>query len=346
MAKKDKAILIIGSVPYKDRPSSFGGVTVLMKDFIDYCDARRVPYLFASTNRYSGKGASLRNYLSMLLFVARKAGRETVVMCNLDLRGMYAVFPVLWLIAKCRGAKIALRRFAGSSKKFLEEHPIVKRWLLPCLRHTDLTLFETKEQVAYFRSFGIRTEWFPNVRKRLSAPKSEEAAADYRRRFVFMGHVKKEKGIGELVGCFRRLSRDYQVDIYGRPVDYTAEELEGENIHYKGILQPEEVCGILKQYDALILPSYKEGYPGVVIEAFSAGLPCIATACGGIPEIIDDGVNGFLIKPRSADDLLAAIKRFDEADRPAMSKQAFSSFERNFESETVNDRIISELISL
>lgn len=70
--------------------------------------------------------------------------------------------------------------------------------------------------------------------------------AEYSRRFVFMAHVRKTKGVGELIDCFRHLSDDFQVDIYGRLDDFTEEELRGSNYRYKGLLNPQEVVDVLK----------------------------------------------------------------------------------------------------
>ncbi|MBU6415150.1 glycosyltransferase family 4 protein [Patescibacteria group bacterium] len=65
----------------------------------------------------------------------------------------------------------------------------------------------------------------------------------------------------------------------------------------------------LKAFDAFILPSTKEGLPYTLLEAAAAGLPLIGTRVGGIPEIIDDGKNGFLVPPKNSDALTDAIKK-------------------------------------
>jgi glycosyltransferase involved in cell wall biosynthesis len=66
----------------------------------------------------------------------------------------------------------------------------------------------------------------------------------------------------------------------------------------------------IPQLDLFVLPSYTEGLPNVVLEACAAGVPVVATAVGGTPEIIEDGQSGFLAPAGDAEQLAAAI---DEA---------------------------------
>jgi len=60
-------------------------------------------------------------------------------------------------------------------------------------------------------------------------------------------------------------------------------------------------------FDLLVLPSFTEGMPNVVLEAFAAGVPVVATAVGGTPELVEDGVSGYLVPPRDAHTLADRI---------------------------------------
>lgn len=65
----------------------------------------------------------------------------------------------------------------------------------------------------------------------------------------------------------------------------------------------------LPHFDLLALPSYSEGLPVVVLEAFAAAVPVVATAVGGCPEVVVDHVNGYLVPPGNAGELQRAIRR-------------------------------------
>ncbi|MBV9110127.1 MAG: glycosyltransferase family 4 protein [Gemmatimonadetes bacterium] len=71
----------------------------------------------------------------------------------------------------------------------------------------------------------------------------------------------------------------------------------------------EDVPALMASADLLVLPSNDEGIPHVVREAMHAGLPVIATAVGGVPEIVIDGETGVLVPPRDPDALRAALAR-------------------------------------
>lgn len=68
-----------------------------------------------------------------------------------------------------------------------------------------------------------------------------------------------------------------------------------------------DVPSLLPQVDIFVLPSFTEGLPNVVLEAFAAGRPVVATAVGGTPEVVVDGEGGFLVSPEEEDAMAARI---------------------------------------
>ena len=164
---------------------------------------------------------------------------------------------------------------------------------------------------------------------------------NFNKRFVYIGTVNEEKGIEELIEVAKQLDETYTLDVYGPLIEkkYSEEYFEKHLVSYKGALVPDGVIHVMNNYDMLILPSYREGYPGVVIEAFSLGIPVIATRLTGIMEMIDDYQNGILIEPKKSKQLLNAILAIDENNYGSFSENAFASYD-NFDSHLQTEKFL------
>ena len=143
------------------------------------------------------------------------------------------------------------------------------------------------------------------------------ASSDRRRRFVFVGHVKPAKGIGELIQAAKLLApTGITVDVYGPLQDGVSHSWFADSpAKYCGPLAKEDVISTLVGYDVLVLPTYAEieGYPGVILEAYCAGIPVIATRWGGIPEIVTVET-GILVEPRNVAGLARAMQMLIDSD--------------------------------
>ena len=140
--------------------------------------------------------------------------------------------------------------------------------------------------------------------------------------FVFVGRLVGDKGINELVEAFERLNTEYpetRLLLVGRQepeLDPLKHETIAKIDHNKNIEvvgQQSDVRPWLASADALVFPSYREGFPNVVIEAGAMGLPSIITDINGSREIIIEGRNGSIVPPRNAMALEAAMRRFVES---------------------------------
>jgi len=86
-------------------------------------------------------------------------------------------------------------------------------------------------------------------------------------------------------------------------------------VDFAGYRSQSEVARALKVTDALVLPSFAEGVPVVLMEAMAAEVPVVATRIAGIPELVEDGVSGRLVPPGDAEALGAALRSLlDDAD--------------------------------
>jgi glycosyltransferase involved in cell wall biosynthesis len=92
-----------------------------------------------------------------------------------------------------------------------------------------------------------------------------------------------------------------------------------DRVHFAGAQTHERALALMAGCDLLVINSTHETFPHVALEAMTCGVPVVATAVGGIPEVIRDGENGRLVSSRDEDALYAAVSelldRKDERDR-------------------------------
>jgi glycosyltransferase involved in cell wall biosynthesis len=196
--------------------------------------------------------------------------------------------------------------------------------MIRSLFYADAVLVQTKKLRDFFQPLypWANLVWFPNSRPRSGEDmratiKPNNQRHSHEKRFVYLGVVKPSKGIREILSVAKSLNDvPFTVDVYG-PLEegLTQDEFEGQTkVVYRGVVDNKEAISLLASYDALLLPSYYEGegHPGVILEAYMAGIPVITTRWRTIPEIVEDGISGILIEPRDINSLGRAIRRLIE----------------------------------
>ena len=135
--------------------------------------------------------------------------------------------------------------------------------------------------------------------------------------FIFVGRLVREKGINELVAAFVRLNEQYPqtrlllVGPYEEKIDPLMPEtmrLIDECEAIEAVGSQTDVRPFYERSDVLVFPSYREGFPNVVIEAGAMGLPSIVTDINGAREIIVNHENGLIVPPRDEAALYEAME--------------------------------------
>lgn len=170
-------------------------------------------------------------------------------------------------------------------------------------------------------------------------------------RLLFLGLIKEEKGIYDILTAMSNLKRKYEItvflDVCGvgevEKLNLMAERLSlSDHVVLHGWIPQDEVRCLLARTKILLLPSYIEGLPMSILEAMAAGVPVIASNVGGIPNLITDGDTGFLIQPGDVDLLSERIRYLleEESGRVRTGKAGKHLVEQDYNPEVVVKRLL------
>jgi glycosyltransferase involved in cell wall biosynthesis len=133
-------------------------------------------------------------------------------------------------------------------------------------------------------------------------------------RIVFVGRLTRAKGVETLLEAFARVRTNGAHLVYvgdgpdrARLERAIVERDLADRVRITGFVRHDEVPSHLAHADVLALPSAYEELGSILLEAMEAGVPLVASRTGGIPDLVDHGVNGLLVHPGAADQLAMAI---------------------------------------
>jgi len=170
-------------------------------------------------------------------------------------------------------------------------------------------------------NYGFEGKGFCNIKKNQSI----------RLRFAYLGTLLPMKGLDVLICAFKKIkNQDIELSIYGKIFSYSGFEFypeklkkiigDDQRIKLEGGYNNDELVNILAKIDVLVVPSlWFENSPLVIQEAFMAKVPVIASGIGGIPELINQGVNGLLFNPGEQMDLVNKMQYL--IDNPEILKE-------------------------
>lgn len=318
-------ILLMGPRMNRKDPLYVGGAIAVFEELITQFDKENIQYCVIDTNK-----KNYSNIFSAYLSIVLKSFIQQRVCTHISLhssRDYMLLGLIIIFIGKIFNKKTSLRKFGGEALSVYSKSRGIKKKILRFIfTHIDVLFFEIKDLVRFFSEINTNCFWFPNVRNRIVEP---TLPRKFEKKFVFMSHVNREKGMDEILEASLQLDSNYTIDIYGLITDekYNVEYFEKYNVSYRGAIESNSVIEILNKYDVLLLPSYKEGYPGIVIEAYSLGIPIISTTLKNIKEIVTSNETGILVAPGNVQELIDAIQYFNDENYTKISKHAYMKFD-------------------
>lgn len=159
---------------------------------------------------------------------------------------------------------------------------------------------------------------------------------------LFVGRLAPGKGLHDLILAFKivivqfpnvKLSIVGDGPLYSKMLSMIEQNGLKNHVRLIGHISSREALrAFYQQAWGFILPSHHESLPGVILEAMACGTPVIATRVGGIPAVINNGVNGFLVSPRAPDALAGAICRLlkDDGFHSKLGQAARQTVEKQF----------------
>jgi len=157
---------------------------------------------------------------------------------------------------------------------------------------------------------------------------------------LFVGRLDRQKGVDIRFDAMRRLDGMAFALVVGASVvaDDGPTALP-PNVRIVGWLRRDEIAAYYAAAEVVLISSRWEAFSLVAVEAMRAGCAVIASAVGGLRDVVADGVTGVLVAPESAGALAAAVEGLSDAELRAMGTSGRERYERLFRIERVADEL-------
>ncbi|MCG8311142.1 MAG: glycosyltransferase family 4 protein [Cytophagales bacterium] len=232
-----------------------------------------------------------------------------------------------------------------------------KKYIRPFTQYIDGIITNTKSIKKIYESFG----WFPDnfihvIYNGIEIPKDvfkiklhDEYQLPPGSKIIFSaGRLDFQKGFDLLIrvaSIARDQDRNWQFIIAGEGklkqelIRATVEKSVSDRVHFIGF--SDKVSSLLKSSDAFVLPSRYEGMPNALLEAMANKKASVATSVNGAPELVEDGISGFLVESENTEQIFERLNRIltDDDLRFSMERGALERVKNHFTTEKMVQRL-------
>ena len=313
--------------------------------FSDICSLVRLVWFFIKEKPYFVHGNTPKASLLSMLAAWITCRPVRIYMCHgLRYQGAKGVLRKLLMVMEWISCTCATNVFCVS--KGVSEIMVVD----------GLCNASKIQVVGYGSAGGVDMDRFnpekveSNIRNELCIPVDDFV-------FIFVGRVVGDKGVNELVAAFDEVSKEYvgihlllvgPVESLQDPISESTIAIIESNPYIHSLGRKHDVRPYLKAADVFILPSYREGFGMVLVEAGAMGLPCITTDITGCNEIIIEGKNGAIVPPKDTKALFYQMKECCKNKRyvTGMAENARQMVVERYDSQVVRSLYFEKYKSL
>ena len=268
----------------------------------------------------------------MQFWIAAKRGQVDLVHINLASRGSTYRKMIVAALARRLGIPYVVHVHSGRFDQFWQA-------ATPRLASAIDRLFANSSAVIVLGEYwaGVVSDRVPAARDRivvlanatLPSPSDCEPASDGRVRITFLGKIGPNKGTQQLIEALATLAdrSDWTATICGNGAVEESRDLANrlgiaDRTIFPGWLDAQATASQLRQTDIFVLPSFSEGLPMAILEAFAWGIAVVATPVGSIPEVIEHQRNGLIVPVGDVQALAQALRQLvQDADLRRMLGQ-------------------------
>ncbi|ARK22896.1 N-acetyl-alpha-D-glucosaminyl L-malate synthase BshA [Sporosarcina sp. P26b] len=208
------------------------------------------------------------------------------------------------------------------------------------LRNETIELLQPKTEIRTIYNFIDEGKYYP---REVAHLREELGIAEDEKVLIHISNFRKVKRIPDIIESFRLIDKQHKAKLLlvgEGPEKFDLEEYVEriglqDDILFLG--KRDDLPELLSISDVMLLLSEKEAFGLVLLEAFACGVPAVANAIGGIPEVVQDGVNGFLVQLGDVQAVADRVTQLlsDSALYQQMKKHAIQTVQEEFSSDSI-----------
>lgn len=331
-----------------------GGMTTVVNSFRERLSKVGVNTVYIDSYSQAGKLAVLLVFVRSLFKVlfALSINKIDISHIHTASKGSFYRKSIFCFFAKLFRTSVVLHMHGGGFKEFYNQsHAISRLYIRFVLRHNvDALLVLTDSWKTWFTEEFDLNDKINILNNSVTVPDRKVNQCNQVKRIVFIGRLVPSKGVDDLLEAFALVSKKTVIEldvVGGGNIEPYINKIRQLNIsslvEFSGSVSHDESIQKLRSADIMVLPSYQEGLPMVILEAMACNTAIITTNVGGIPDVINDRFNGLMFPPGDIIKLADLINELsvDNQLLQSLTKRAYDDVNNHYSIDCVFPNLIS-----